>query len=51
VTEQQRTYLAIGSFGVALAGVVLQFGVPLALMVAGAVGVVLAIVLAIGAVR
>lgn len=51
MTEQQRNILAVGSFGVTLVGVAFQFGVAWAAIVAGIVGLTVAIVLAIGAVR
>ena len=51
MTERQRNYLAIGSFALSIVGVALQFGYAWALIVAGVVGVILALILAVGAVR
>lgn len=51
MTEQQRNVLAIGSFGLTVVGVAFQFGVAWAAIVAGLTGVILALVLAVGAVR
>jgi hypothetical protein len=51
VNERQRNLLAVGSFGLTLVGIGLQFGPYWALIVAGLVGVGVALLLAFGAVR
>lgn len=51
MNERTRNILAIGSFGITVAGVGLQFGFAWSLIVAGATGITVALVLAIGAVR
>ena len=51
MTEQQRNILAAGSLGLVVVGVGYQFGIGYAAIVAGVVGIALALVLAVGAVR